>query len=159
MALPAPHRPNAGSERHVRTRRALLPRSGGVSLVELMVVLAIMLILFGIGIPSLRGFIRENRLVAATQDLFVAVQTARSEALARGARVDLVPAADGDWAAGWLVFVDANGDRQLQRGESVVLRHAALAAGIRVKADFTDGRRPYLAYGAAGRTVTDTGPA
>lgn len=84
----------------------------GFSLVELMVTIAVLAILLAIGIPSFASLIASNRLTSATNELVAALQTARTEALRRNARVTVCPAASGAtacsgaWRDGWMAFVD-----------------------------------------------------
>ncbi len=92
-------------------------RQAGVTLLELLTVLAISVILLGIGVPSYGNLISHNRLAATTNQLVVDLQRARSESIKRGVRVTLcktsnataaAPACDtaAAWHQGWLVFVD-----------------------------------------------------
>ncbi|MDK2797846.1 MAG: type fimbrial biosis protein FimT [Tepidiphilus sp.] len=84
----------------------------GFSLVELMVTIAVLAILLAIGIPSFASLIASNRLTSATNELVAALQTARTEAIRRNARITVCPAAptatacSGNWRDGWMVFVD-----------------------------------------------------
>ena len=66
-------------------------------------------------------------------DLFGAIDLTRAQAIARGRRVQLVPAdgAGRDWRRGWIVFVDRDGDRRPGAGDEVIMRHGPLAAGHR----------------------------
>jgi type IV fimbrial biogenesis protein FimT len=134
-------------------------RVGGFSLVELAVVLAIAAMLTSVALPDLRQMIRSHRLKAAVGDLFGAIDLARSQAIARGRKVLLVPA-DGatlDWSDGWLVFVDEDGDRRPGVAEEVIMRHGAPGEGIVVGAAFSSQQgRPYLAYNSMGRSCSDT---
>ncbi len=133
-------------------------RQSGFSLVELAVVLAISAVLTSVALPDLRQMIRSHRLKAAVGDLFGAIDLARSQAIARGRKVLLVPA-DGatlDWSDGWLVFVDENGDRRPGAGEEVIMRHGPPGDGIVVGAVFSSQQgTPYLAYNSMGRSCSD----
>jgi type IV fimbrial biogenesis protein FimT len=62
----------------------------GLSLVEVLIVMAIAAILLGIGVPNMQTFILNNRLASATQEFYTALQFARSEAVRRGEQVTLV---------------------------------------------------------------------
>ncbi|MCK0506284.1 GspH/FimT family pseudopilin [Aromatoleum anaerobium] len=83
----------------------------GFTLIELMVAIAILGIVLGLGMPAFNSAIQNNRATSATNDLVTALQLARSEAVKR--RQDIVVCrrnGDGDacangtdWAVGWLV--------------------------------------------------------
>ncbi len=129
------------------------------SLVELMIVLAIAALLIGLASPEMRDIINRHRLDAATSDLFGAIDLARSQAIARGSRVQLVPLepAGINWRLGWVVFIDANGDRRPGPDEEVIASHGPLAEGIAVTFNFTSNAPPnYIAYNGAGRSCSDT---
>ncbi len=84
----------------------------GFSLVELMVTIAVLAILLAIGIPSFAPLIASNRLTSATNELIASLQTARTEAIRRNARITVCPAApsatacSGNWRDGWMAFLD-----------------------------------------------------
>ena len=129
----------------------------GFSLVEMMVALSIAAILLGAGVPGFRTLIHSQQITSATNDLFAAVNLARSEAIHRGTRVDLVPAGGTDWSRGWVVFIDGNGNQTPDAGEKVIFSHGPVPDGITVRAKFTDSSRQYLAYTAVGRTRVNAG--
>lgn len=131
-----------------------VPPAKGFTLIELIVVLSIAAILFAVGVPSFAGLIQDVRLSSATSDFFAAINLARTEAVQRGARVDMMPAGDrGDWADGWVVFVDRNLNRKPDGGEAIFI-HGPPAGGMRITADLSDSTVQYLAYSGAGRTRT-----
>ena len=83
----------------------------GFTLIELMVTLTITAVLLGIGVPSFRSMIENNRITAATNDLVNALQLARSEAIKRGIPVVLCASSDqascstatpAVWINGWV---------------------------------------------------------
>ncbi|MES2014929.1 MAG: GspH/FimT family pseudopilin [Pseudomonadota bacterium] len=134
----------------------------GFSLVELMMVLAIAAVLLGLASPDMRNLLQRRRLDSAVTDLYGAVNLARSQAIARGSRVQLVPLepAGVDWSRGWVVFVDANGDRRPGPNEEVIASHQALDAGIVISFNFSSNKLPYyVAYNSAGRSCSDTSSA
>jgi type IV fimbrial biogenesis protein FimT len=84
-----------------------------------MVGVAVLAIVAALAAPSYRQFGRSTRVVTQSSELHHALAFARSESLRRGARVTLCRSADpqaatpscagsGDWASGWIVFVDGS---------------------------------------------------
>jgi type IV fimbrial biogenesis protein FimT len=80
----------------------------GFTLVELMITLTVLGILVTFALPSLGDLVRDQRVKAATSDVYASFIYARSEAIKRNANVEVVPNG-ADWAAGWLVK-DAGGN-------------------------------------------------
>ena len=110
--------------------------SNGFTIVELMVVLAILALLAGIAAPNFASMIKDSRLSAANTDFMVALQLAKSESVARVSPVSICRAngdftacaAGGNWAQGWIIFADTNGNGVVN-GDDVVLQvHEALAS-------------------------------
>lgn len=127
----------------------------GFSLIELMVVLAIATILLGIGVPSFRMLLQNQRMTTTVNDLFAAINLTRSEAIRRGTRVDLVPVDGKDWASGWVVFIDQDADQIPDSGEKIIYIHGPVARDIVIKSRFADSSAEYLAYNGTGRTRTN----
>ena len=99
----------------------------GLTALELLVSLAILGILVSVAVPTYRNFVLEQRIRAASNALQLDLLAARSEAVQRNAQVVACPgrtasgcAATSDWAGGWIVFRDANGDSAHQDGEVIV---------------------------------------
>lgn len=128
------------------SRRRRLPAGAGFGLIEFLVALAIIAILSGLGAASYSGVTGRTRVAGEASDLLHAIELTRSEATKRSARVTLLPV-NGDWAAGWTVFVDTNGSRQVDPGEPLILSHARLKPSTRVITNTTPG---YIAFGPAG---------
>ena len=74
----------------------------GFTLIEMMVTVAILAIILGIGVPSFQTLIERNRVSAASNKLFTALTTARSEAIRRGQNITLSRTGDS-WAGGWSI--------------------------------------------------------
>ena len=132
-------------------------RAHGLALLELMIVLAIAAALIVAAAPDLHDMVRRFRLDAAVNDLFGAIDLTRSQAIARGSRVQLVPldAGGANWGSGWVVFVDADGDRRPGPAEEVIASHGPLPEGIVVSFNFTSNKLPYyIAYNGAGRSCS-----
>lgn len=109
-------------------------RNAGVSMMEMLITLLILGMVAAIGLPSLNGFIEDNRLNAAIADLQSSMQTARAEAVGRNAYVTMCKrntagtdcVTSGGWQQGWLLFVDVNGDGTVDGGDEILYVHDAL---------------------------------
>ena len=76
----------------------------GFTLIELMVVLAVIAILAMIGIPGFQTILQNSRMTSATNSLLSALQYARSEAVTQRAAVTVTPLDGADWASGALIM-------------------------------------------------------
>jgi len=137
-------------------------KQSGVTLMELMVVLAISAILLTIGIPAFASLAQSSRLSSATNELIASLQVARSEAIKRNARTvictspdGLACSATGGWHQGWLIFHDANNNATLDPGETVIHARQALPDSIRLTGNSTVSK--YISYAPSGGTKSVTG--
>jgi len=137
--------------------RANASRMRGFTLIELLVVMAIVGILAGTAVPSMRTLIRSVQLSTASNDLLAGILMARSEAIKRNARVAICKSADGatcaatgGWQQGWMVFHDANNNGAHEDGEAIVQRQQALSEDLRVTGNLTVAR--YVSYAPNGTT-------
>jgi type IV fimbrial biogenesis protein FimT len=84
--------------------------SRGFTLPELLIVITILVVLMGVGLPSFGEFVRNQRVKTASFDVFSTLVQARSEAITRNTTVTIAPVA-GAWAKGWSVtYTDAGGN-------------------------------------------------
>ena len=98
----------------------------GFNLIELMVTIAVLGVLLGVGVPGVQGYIHNNRLISQINSLSTSLLHARSEAIKRNQRVVVCVSIDGEqcavggggtlWNKGWIVFVDRNGDSDVDVG-------------------------------------------
>jgi type IV fimbrial biogenesis protein FimT len=125
------------SIRRAGTLRAMDTRhQQGFNLLELMATVAILGVLLGLGVPAFNDLIRNNRVVADTNKLVVALSSARSEAVRRGLPISVCATnsaqtacvATANWAAnGWMVFTDATGTAGTFDGTDEILQKFARA--------------------------------
>ncbi|MGZ5775085.1 MAG: GspH/FimT family pseudopilin [Ramlibacter sp.] len=129
----------------------------GVSLLELLAVLAIAAILLGVAVPSLQSFVGSVRTTSAANDLLADLLFARTEALKRHRRVVLCKSSDGsgcavagEWQQGWIVFVDADEDGVRGPGEPVLQRQNGLGSAVHLTGNASLAK--YVAYVGNGTT-------
>lgn len=112
-------------------------RPPGLTIIEVLVVVAIISIMAIVGIPSLQDFIRRAHISSQAHEFVGTMSYARSEAVKRGQRVTVCKSADGstcatagNWDQGWIVFVDANNDNARQTGEELLRVRGSLDDGM-----------------------------
>lgn len=127
----------------------------GFTLIELMVVIALVAILSAIVIPGLSSFVQDGRVSANVNEFISSITFARTEAVKRGRLVTMCRssnadagdastclAAGDDWASGWIVYEEnttsddgKSGVGTRQSPETIVIRRGALLSNMIVKSD------------------------
>lgn len=118
--------------------------SAGFTLVELMVVVAIVAVLAAAGAPSFRDMLLNQRLATAAQGLGSALSFARMEAIQRARPVEVAAFAGGDWSHGWVVRTGADESFKTLR------RFERLPQGVSVDATLGGGFAQGLRYDGNG---------
>lgn len=130
-------------------------RTGGFTLIELMVTIAIAAVLLMIGVPSFVAFQRNSELTSAANSFVAALGAARGEAMKRGLQAVIAPRANNDWATGWIVFVDADYDQQFNGSDILIQQQAALPSYFSATGQGTaQGSPAYIMFNASGYTQT-----
>lgn len=120
--------------------RANYGRSSGVTLIELMVVVAIMAILSAIAAPGFASMQHAAARRTAIDNFWHAIFHARSEAIKRNEVIAICRSADGltcsdnvDWSDGWIVFENLDHDEPATRdGSEPVLQIFKSQTGVRI---------------------------
>lgn len=89
-------------------------RLPGFTLIEMMVTVAVLAVVMAVVSPNLAPMLASLQLRTASYDLLGDMVLARSEALKRGATVQILPSATG-WTGGWTVTTSAVTDALSQR--------------------------------------------
>jgi type IV fimbrial biogenesis protein FimT len=127
----------------------------GATLVELVVVLLVAALTLAQAAPALARWVQDARAFGLVAMLLADLQWARSEAIRRGTPVVVCARAgsvcgEGGWEGGWLLFVDDNGNAQLDEGEHLLREAPALPPGWHWRGNQPVDR--YVAYHALGQT-------
>lgn len=102
----------------------------GMTLLELLIVIVIVAIAAAVTVPNFGGMMQRSQANGMRYSLFNAMQLARNEALKRKLPVVVCASEDQDdcsnntrWDQGWIIFVDADRNDQLDNGEQILERH------------------------------------
>lgn len=102
-------------------------RSKGFTLIELMVVVAMLAILASLAAPSFADAIRRHRVESMREEMLASITLARVEAMTQGREVTLLrttpcpqAATAMDWDCGWTAFADLNGNNTINAGEPIL---------------------------------------
>ena len=93
----------------------IMKKIAGFTLVEMMIVLVLLAVVAGIGLPNLTQMVRNNQMTTQANSVLGAFQLARSEAVRRGVPVVVCGTRNGTscdqtgWGQGWIVFANASG--------------------------------------------------
>lgn len=138
--------------------------TSGFTLLQTLIVLAVVPILLGIAIPTYADTAASIRVAAARTAMVESILQSSRQAVVLSDHVVLCPVDNGsscldgtEWTSGWIAFVDTNGDRTRSPIESIVLRQPALAGPVRMHS--TQGRKRIVFQPkghAAGSNVTFT---
>ncbi len=132
--------------------RPRVGRQGGFTLIELMIVIALMGVLLTLAAPSFRTYSAGQRVKSASFDLYSSFVFARSEAIKRRQAVNVTPQTPGDWGTGWRVVAGTETLRTQDPPVGVVVTGSASVdyrqdgrlssagnVGILVRPDISDG--------------------
>lgn len=160
------------------TQRASQQATEGLTLIELMIVVAILGVLLFAGVPSFHKALQKSRVESEAHRLMRAIIFTRSEAVRRNTPVSMCPSqmfrtglaeCGGTFATGWIVFQNGDKDKIVDSEDEVVRIYEAMPQGLTLtnragtrqareiityKTDGTSGRvRTLLVCAGAGNSV------
>ncbi|BCD86713.1 hypothetical protein PSm6_31200 [Pseudomonas solani] len=132
----------------------------GLTLLELLIGLACLAILLGLGTPAITHMHDQHKLSSFSSELSHSIQLARHQALAHNARTTLCPLDDDnrcsrDWSGILSIFEDWEGERLL-RSEHNLIRVLELPDGLELTWRGMGGGHA-LHFNAQGHTFVSNG--
>jgi len=128
----------------------------GFTLIEMLICIAIIAILCGIAAPAFGKLIGKTHAQTVRSQLAVALNEARIAAVSHEMHVVVCPSEDQrtcsdttQWQHGWIVFADANHNREVDVGEAPMSVGQALADGVAVTGSSGRLRIDYQPDGSA----------
>ena len=109
----------------------------GFTLIELMVVVALVAIIASFAVPSFQTMIANSRLASSTNDLVGVLNFARTEAVKRGRTVMVSPTTGSDWANGVSVWMDAGAMNGTMEAAEELRRASSVPGDVSVTASVT----------------------
>lgn len=101
----------------------------GLTLIELLLVIAVLGMLLSTAAPSFEQMLLNHRQSAQINQMIGSLALARSEAVKRGQWVVMCKSQDGQqcinqghWDQGWIMFEDRNRNRQLDENDTLIQR-------------------------------------
>lgn len=135
------------------------PRNTGFTLVELIMVLAVLSILVTIGIPSFMHATASNKVTTASNGMLTNLNLAKSNAIKTGKNVILCKSSNGtscdsslNWNQGWIIYSDNDGngdaDRDPDSGDNIISVQSAMDSSL----NFTFVTGDFVRFTPSGRS-------
>ena len=127
----------------------------GFGLLELLATLVIGAVLLSLAVPAYDDWIATSEVMNGAQQLANSMNRARAAAINSGVRVNLCQTAGGQqcmdvgtWEGGWILFIDANRNGEVDDGETVLWTEQAAPAGVTMAAN--GPLKHYVSYTSLG---------
>jgi type IV fimbrial biogenesis protein FimT len=124
----------------------------GFTLIELMVVLAIIAIMLMLAAPSFQRTITQQKISTVASDLLASIMQARGEAIKNNQQTMITPLDSTNWSKGWRIFVDMDNDKAYTEGTDTLITTAPAAADniVQDAADFFISGGNYIGFTSTG---------
>jgi len=142
-----------------------MKKYSGFTLIELLVVVGMIGLLMAFGIPAMGNFVKNDRLSSQINALVGHLAYARSEAVLRSQQVGLCPSSNmtsclgADWGAGWILYVDADGNSLFSAAEEILRVKQPLSSGNTLTSTFAGSfiydKRGFSAAGTGSFSLCD----
>lgn len=119
----------------------------GFSLIELLIVIAIVGLMGRIAFPSFITFVEQEQVKSSARQIAKSITLARSAAIKSGVPVVMCASSSGSdctgtWSDGWLVFRDDDRDTEADSGEPIIRSFDISESLAAITATASDGTNP-----------------
>jgi type IV fimbrial biogenesis protein FimT len=129
----------------------------GFTLIEALVVMALLALLLGLAVPGVSGWRARQQLQASAENFWNGLMLARSQALLHQQHVTMCAVSSAGvcdvsatWSSGWQVFLDGNRNGQREPAERLLLERAQVPGSVFITGNSTVAHT--IGYGADGRS-------
>lgn len=139
-------------------------RAKGFTIIELMIVVAVMGVLATVALPAFQDMVASNRRAAAVNDMLSTIYLARSEAITRNNFVSVCRSAstvssclgtNGAWQNGWIIFEDDDFDGVIDAGVDVIIATGGPVRGSMTMQSAEFGS--HMVFSPQGRVLASNG--
>jgi type IV fimbrial biogenesis protein FimT len=134
-----------------------MKRQQGFTLLELIVAVTVAGLFLSMAVPGYLSFVRNSTQITSANELLASLLHARDLAITKNVRVTVCPSSAGTncnavgWNSGWIVFLDADGDRDVDAGETIESATKSVGTPSVVSAEFN-----YVIFRPNGRAMAAT---
>ncbi len=131
-------------------------RTGGFTLLDLVIAMTILGILMGIVIPALKDAVARTHAASARSAITTTLFDALRHATVLGREIVVCPASASqcvgstDWSPGWIAFIDGDGNRLRSPDEQIIRKQEALPTSVRLQGTIGRQRIVYQPNGGNG---------
>ena len=122
----------------------------GFTLIELMVVLALIAILASLAAPSFQRSIAQRKISEVASDLMVSALQARSAAITNNQQSIVQPMDTSDWSRGWRIYIDIDKDKAYTEGTDTLISTVSAKSSNVTTTEFLPSDLIFIGFNSTG---------